>query len=657
MLYFKAKPVPENAYANMPTKYLVVDDSTSLPYVGYFFSIAKYAVSDKPRGFIAIDSTEISDIAKKLNVKKEQVECLSKKEVEDYYGFLLNIPDKYDEPAPTIDIETDPRIPEEVKKSILSSLDEAVIIFGENRQLATDAKIGSYYDSVFSQKARKAYRISDGKIVNLLKKNGERRNYLQGWGDLALATKKYVDYLKDNFCVVPFTNTEFSDKKFVINVKEEAIEAYYVGLKIKPTDRDAKIVITLNSKLIYELNGTKACYKCSKAKETQLDPFEVFNFSNKDFKKAVGSPIFVNYNNFNDFMLKNERIFSRLGVRNLLNETSETIYNMPKFFVRYMMLSIEYPSIEQIVKMGYANLYFTFMKNIENLTRKRDISEHVKEILLLIDPDSTDKKALKLPHYISKYLNDRKASFNDYLRWIDVYELTRITKEQFEKFINSYDFSIINAYDKYFIYSVPKILKYGYSLQKVSRYIIKQSAKYNIRVSEASRYLEDYLNMCGILEVTPDKYPQNIKKQHDDIVKAYKEKENEISNMRLSEISTSAYKVVEGLKESHLKIFDEYDVLFPSCQKDLLEEANQQHNCVGSYYQKIANGKSIVFFVRKKEDINESFITGECTERGLTQFFYKNNVYVNNDELRNFGKKIASALLDACKKKKINSLT
>lgn len=83
--------------------------------------------------------------------------------------------------------------------------------------------------------------------------------------------------------------------------------------------------------------------------------------------------------------------------------------------------------------------------------------------------------------------------------------------------------------------------------------------------------------------------------------------------------------VDEAYKELHKKLADEltelnfinninidseHIVIVPQNIKDLQKEGNQQHNCVGHYYNdSIMKGINKIYFIRKKDNSDESFIT------------------------------------------------
>lgn len=83
----------------------------------------------------------------------------------------------------------------------------------------------------------------------------------------------------------------------------------------------------------------------------------------------------------------------------------------------------------------------------------------------------------------------------------------------------------------------------------------------------------------------------------------------------------------------HHRITNSEGVLLP-----ILIEGNQNRNCVGSYADRYAKGKSEIFFVRKKETPDKSYITiktmNNATE--IYQAYYSSNRTIDNQKDLNF---------------------
>lgn len=72
----------------------------------------------------------------------------------------------------------------------------------------------------------------------------------------------------------------------------------------------------------------------------------------------------------------------------------------------------------------------------------------------------------------------------------------------------------------------------------------------------------------------------------------------------------------------------EYEYIVPLTTEDVIEEADQQSNCLvnSNYMQRVIDGTSILVFMRKKKDINHSFITMEICGDTICQAYLASNV-------------------------------
>ena len=72
---------------------------------------------------------------------------------------------------------------------------------------------------------------------------------------------------------------------------------------------------------------------------------------------------------------------------------------------------------------------------------------------------------------------------------------------------------------------------------------------------------------------------------------------------------------------------DELEVIFPQNIEDLFQEGRNNHNCVGSYCDRYANGSSNIGFIRKIDNPDQSYITIEVNSdfTKVNQAFYSSN--------------------------------
>jgi hypothetical protein len=90
---------------------------------------------------------------------------------------------------------------------------------------------------------------------------------------------------------------------------------------------------------------------------------------------------------------------------------------------------------------------------------------------------------------------------------------------------------------------------------------------------------------------------------------------------------------------------NDYVIVVPQTMEDKAEEGRMQHNCVGSFYDdSILQGRNAIYFIRKKENPNHSYITCRYNyqERNTVEARKVNNSSIRNDNewemIRNISK-------------------
>lgn len=87
---------------------------------------------------------------------------------------------------------------------------------------------------------------------------------------------------------------------------------------------------------------------------------------------------------------------------------------------------------------------------------------------------------------------------------------------------------------------------------------------------------------------------------------------------------------------------DQFIVVIPTSTQELIDEGEKQHNCVGGYGDRILRGGCNVVFIRKKDSVNQPYITCEIYENGgrprIAQYLQKYNNYVRDENALAFEK-------------------
>ena len=89
------------------------------------------------------------------------------------------------------------------------------------------------------------------------------------------------------------------------------------------------------------------------------------------------------------------------------------------------------------------------------------------------------------------------------------------------------------------------------------------------------------------------------------------------------------------IKELENLLYEDYCFIVPTTPKELIDEGEQQHNCVGSYYNNsMSNGIGFIYFIRKKNEPEKSYITCrfDVYTKETVEARYKFNDKVSKEE-------------------------
>lgn len=165
----------------------------------------------------------------------------------------------------------------------------------------------------------------------------------------------------------------------------------------------------------------------------------------------------------------------------------------------------------------------------------------------------------------------------------------------------------------------------------------------------------DYIRFCKELDYDLNNefvlYPKNLKEAHDreaHLVQAKKEKDAaEKLRKQRKKIATMSADLMKryGMEYKGLLIIP------PKDADDLKNEGNSLHHCVGTYISRIADGNSIVLFVRKMDKQEEPYCTLEIINGSVNQCRGKFNADMK-DKLKGLLNKFQREKLDKTIKRK-----
>ena len=166
------------------------------------------------------------------------------------------------------------------------------------------------------------------------------------------------------------------------------------------------------------------------------------------------------------------------------------------------------------------------------------------------------------------------------------------------------------------------------NIARANRYLEKQRKKYKTAVYLSE--LVDYWRMVEPVEALNDlnvRYPQNLKRAHDECIRLKKWKEDQ----ELAEKFEKRYEELSAYSYQN----DIFMIRPCHDEAELINEGKTLEHCVASYAKRHASGDTSIFFIRFVDKPDEPYYTLEWTGLGINQDHgYKNKL--QTDEIKAF---------------------
>ena len=320
-----------------------------------------------------------------------------------------------------------------------------------------------------------------------------------------------------------------------------------------------------------------------------------------------------------------EKVHPGNGLREMLYDKRREKCSLDiKVVIQYFYYLDKYPQLEQLVKAGYGAVVRDIMQFSPQVVDPR--------IQRLFQSATREKNIVKLPSFIREFIKtDPQMNDKRMLALESLYKaVPDMSREDFEMFLK--------AFPRYLI-AMNYILQFmeegEYSFREVCRLV--NGSKKSSAPKELLRYQKDYIRMCRQMEIPYERFPKDVKKLHDAVSANYRVKQDAIKAQAFD-------KKCAQYRETGLAT-DNYLIRFPSDLRDLIVEGNTMNHCVASYADKVIEGTSIIFFMRKAEEPDEPYITMEFNRKGeLVQARKKGNAPVGNSDesafIRQFQKEV-----------------
>ena len=163
-------------------------------------------------------------------------------------------------------------------------------------------------------------------------------------------------------------------------------------------------------------------------------------------------------------------------------------------------------------------------------------------------------------------------------------------------------YASLNAKNYYYI-----IERYNKNLNKVCHYLDDQK--------EGFHFYRDYLSFAYELGYDLDNknvlYPYNLKIAHDELEEKFEMKRDKEISLKINKRSKELEKF--NFHKNHLSIFPAHS------QNDLIRESRELKHCVRTYAERVANGETNIFFIRKDNQLEKPYVTLELNDNRVIQ--------------------------------------
>lgn len=213
----------------------------------------------------------------------------------------------------------------------------------------------------------------------------------------------------------------------------------------------------------------------------------------------------------------------------------------------------------------------------------------------------------------------------------------KLTKDYLDWCREHYEFVCLRTTQQYYREkledSIPKELKPYYVIMKFhdvapddvdkeTLFKLLKIIKYTVCHLRAEEAVNDIENFCDLMDMLTNENKKLLNTNR-----------TVFQNCRIIEqqkfVDNKAFEsTLKKLNFLNGECFDDYVVVVPQNVMDLADEGIQQNNCVGYYYNdSIENGDNCIFFLRKKDKPEKSYITCRYNidKQDIVECKYKNN--------------------------------
>lgn len=307
-------------------------------------------------------------------------------------------------------------------------------------------------------------------------------------------------------------------------------------------------------------------------------------------------------------------VLNRTGLRNYIEsiqaireDSREKWMNFEDLtsIYRYERFRQDYPCVEQLAKCGYTVLVQKLLK-----TTRGNYNETLASILL--DKHGTNpSRILQYPKAVLKRL--KKLEVFDSLDIARAFLRLHQRQPLELNFLESLGEEITPIKVTYSVELFEDLQSFGYRYSELIDYANRAWLGQVLNPTETWTLLRDYVRMAKLMEVQYERFPRYLKVTHDLMQRNFKYQENKLIQKQFEE---------NAKKYEHLCYApqnESYFITIPQKPDDLVKEGHELSHCVASYIRQVSEGRTMILFLREKENPSKPYITIEWRDNRVAQ--------------------------------------
>ncbi len=393
--------------------------------------------------------------------------------------------------------------------------------------------------------------------------------------------KEYFGRLdRPNFFITP---QEYDDGTMLLRIDEGFYRAEFVGEHICGVDPEITYKLEINRVIyVYVLLSGKAVF---------------FNDKGEVIDKT-GIPTSVGREFQSQHYICSDKQLECIMNNKAVKRTGFVEYTKAcdRIDIRYFDALIKIPSLEMISKMGLSalvhDLIYADEKDIPGYLKKEDKGTGIKRLnkTQMQDLVQSECRLSSLASYMQIVKKDKEALYSDF-QWIAG---------------SSHSRHIIDV----FRVKIPNM-----TMKKMREYLEYVDEAQCCPVRESAQLWADYVRMLRDLDCDlTDKhliFPNSLKREHDKAARKITQVKDEKLKAVFRERAT--------MNDKYAWENEEFKVLIPHDISELYEEGRKLSHCVGTYGRVVAEGRSVVAFIRKASDVDTPLCTIEIRQNAIVQ--------------------------------------